>query len=106
MEELRQISFFGGSLASLLLIIKMIIHRLTRNMMERSVEFQVLDLEVRENSLLTVVEKYKDVPSAASFPVDEVQVPGYHCHLARKRILSLSSPQLYDERQSDVAWQS
>ena len=68
---------------------------------------EVLNLEVREDSLLTVqVEKYKDVPSAASFPVDEVQVPGFHCHLARKRILSLSSPQLCDERQSDIAWQS
>ena len=66
---------------------------------------QTLDLDVTENAAMIVqVEQVVDYPSAASFPRDDVNVPGYHYHLARGRTLSLSSPDVCDDRDSLPAW--
>ena len=51
------------------------------------------------------VEKFDEFPSAASFPADDVDVPGYNYHLSRRRNMSFSSPVLCDDRQSQSAWQ-
>ena len=65
---------------------------------------QTLDIDVPMSSVLAVhVEQFEDFPSAASFPTEEVTVPGYHYHYVRKRMLSLSSPDLCDERGSRPA---
>jgi hypothetical protein len=67
---------------------------------------QALDLEVPVlPPCMVEVEKFIDFPSLASFPVEDVAVPGYNYHLVRRRTMSLSSPEICDDRQSRSAWQ-
>ena len=68
---------------------------------------QSLDLDIPRTSALAIhVEQFEDFPSAASFPTEEIAVHGYNYHIARKRMLSLSSPALCDERGSQPAMDS
>ena len=62
-----------------------------------------LDLPVNTGVKIQV-EQFEDFPLAASFPVNDVRVPGYNYHLERKRILSLSAPELCDNRASPSSW--
>ena len=62
---------------------------------------ETLDLDVREGSEMAVnIEMYKDYPSAASFPEYDVGLPGYNYHLVKKRLMSLSSPDLCEVSES------
>jgi hypothetical protein len=66
---------------------------------------QTLDFDIPVHSGVAVeVEKFEDFPSAASFPTEEVDVPGYNYHMSRRRVLSFSSPDLCDDRRSQSAW--
>ena len=68
---------------------------------------QTLNLDIPQSSTTAIeVEQYVEHPSAASFPENDVEIPGYHYHLGRRRILSLSSPELHGERTSDATWRS
>ena len=68
---------------------------------------QSLDLDIPRTSALAIhVEQFEDFPSAASFPTEEIAVHGYNYHIARKRMLSLSSPALCNERGSQPAMDS
>ena len=68
---------------------------------------QSLGFDIPRTSVLAIqVEQFEDFPSAASFPTADVAVPGYHYHIARRRMLSLSSPELCDEGGSQLAMES
>ena len=68
---------------------------------------QSLDFEIPRTSALAIhVEQFEDFPSAASFPTEDVTVPGYNYHTVRRRMISLSSPELCDERGSQPALES
>jgi hypothetical protein len=68
---------------------------------------QTLDLEIPRSSATAIeVEQYVEHPSAASFPENDVEIPSYHYHLGRRRIISLSSPELGEEMTSDATWRS
>ena len=68
---------------------------------------QTMDLEIPANSSMAVeIEKYDDNPSAASFPDDDVSIPGYHYHLGRRRIMSFSSPEINTVGTSDSTWRT
>ena len=63
---------------------------------------QTMNLELRPMTI--EVEQYTEFPSAASFPVNDVEIPCYHYHLGRGRVLSISSPELREERISEATW--
>ena len=65
---------------------------------------QTMNLELRPMTI--EVEQYMEFPSAASFPENDVEVQSYHYHLARGRVLSISSPELREERTSEATWLS
>ena len=68
---------------------------------------QTLNLEVPANSPMAIeIEQYDDNPSAASFPEDDVGVPGYHYHRGRRRIISFSSPEINEIGTSNTTWRT
>ena len=62
---------------------------------------ETLDLDVRDGSEMAVnIEKYKDYPSAASFPEYDVGLPGTNNQFIRRRLMSLSSPDICEVSES------
>ena len=67
---------------------------------------EALDVAIPKGSEMAVtVEQFEDYPSAASFPNCDVGVPNYNYHLSRKRLQSLSAPDLCEQEETGSAWQ-
>lgn len=64
-----------------------------------------LDLDVPVNTGYVLnVEQWDGYPSAASFPMDNLGMPA-RIISGRARVMSCSSPELGDERESASSWQ-